>query len=123
MPPIRATGLVAEGCEYTRISCSMCVMTTFDIASENMKILKHLTNIDFWTASLPADAPDAEIDKARFMAEDYANMIFESLNITPVGIAESGAVLVELTPLADDKLEDFIVEYSEKFLVSENLDD
>ena len=97
-------------------------MTTFDKPSANLKILKHLTNVDLWTASLPEDATSQQIEQARIAAEDYAEMIFESLNVTVTGVTESGSIIAELTPLDDDALENFIVDFSAKFVVSEDLD-
>lgn len=95
-------------------------MTTFDPADARAKIFTHLTNVDYFTAVLP-DESDATMTKFHQAAEDFAEMIMESLGMKVVGQGEEG-VLVEVRPLNPDALEDWLVSYAEQYEVSETLD-
>lgn len=98
-------------------------MTTFDPADAKVSIFNHLVNLDYWTAALPEDASDADLEKAKVDAEDFAGMLIDSLSMNPVGTSDAGDLLVSMMPLDDQALENWIVEYSEGFEVSEILDE
>ena len=102
--------------------CNINLMTTFDPADAKVSIFNHLVNLDYWTASLPDDASDDELEKAKIAAEDFAGMLIESLSMVPVGTSDAGGFLVEIKPLQDQALEDWIVAFAEGFEVSETLD-
>ena len=88
-----------------------------------MQLLQHLTNLDLWTAALPEDASQAQIDAARTTAEDFAEMILDSLDLQIHDAVEPGTYAASLKILGDDALEDWIVSYASQPEVAASLDE
>lgn len=98
-------------------------MTSFDQAEMRLKLIEHLTNLDLWTAALPDDASQAQIDTARTTAEDFAEMIVESLSLQIHDEVEPGTYAASLKILGDDDLEEWIISYASQPEVAASLDE
>lgn len=88
-----------------------------------MKLIEHLTNLDLWTADLPEDVTKAQLEAARVTAEDFAEMVVDSLSLQIHDTVEPGTYAASLKILDGDDLENWIVDYANQFEVSESLDE